>query len=101
MPAILWRPSCRSRKKINSSGCFCEIEFAANRFFNLFPLASVVLGEFVRGFTGLEALGDDICAHARASDDAFPKRYARIAYDGLCLFSFISSRERIRTARVS
>jgi len=90
MPAILWRPSCRSRKKINSSGGFCEIEFAADRFFNLFPLASVVLGEFVRGFTGLEAFGDDIRAHARASDDGFTKRDERIDYDVLWLFGFIS-----------
>src|SRR5205814_10411716 len=99
MPAILWRRSCQSRKKINSSGGLREIKFAADRFFNLFPLASVVLGEFVSGFTGLETFSDDIRDHARASNYGFDKRYVGNNDIILWLISCIHEDEGIKPQR--
>src|SRR5207247_10263978 len=101
MPAILWRPSCRSRKKINSSGGFREAKFAADRFFNLLACAAVVVRQFVGGFTGFEALGDDISTHASTGNDGFAERNKRINDDILWLLGFIHSGERIQTKRES
>src|SRR6059058_963599 len=81
MPAILMRPSCRSRKKVSSSGSFGEAEFATDRFFNLFAGAAVVVRELVRGFTGLEAFGHDVRADTSASDHGFPEGDERINHN--------------------
>src|SRR6266568_4958863 len=96
MPAILWRPSCRSRKKVNSSGSFREIEFAADRFFNLFAFAAVVIRQFVRRLAGFESFSDYVSADAGTGDYSFAERNKRIDDNVLWLVGFIYSRERIK-----
>src|SRR5437899_13021665 len=94
-PAILYRPSWRSRKKVSSSGGFGEVEFATDRFFNLFAGAAVVVSQLIRGFASLETFGHDVRTHAGTGDDGFAERNKRINDDILWLLGFIRSCERI------
>src|SRR5438445_368799 len=94
---ILWRPSCRSRKKVSCfSRGFGEAEFATDRFFNLFAVALVILREFVRGFTSFETFGDDVRAHACTCDNGAAKRNEGIDYDVFGLINIANARERIK-----
>ena len=53
------------------SGGFCQAKFAADRFFNLFAGAAVIVRQIVGGFAGLETSSDDVRAHAGTSNDGF------------------------------
>src|SRR5436190_14323402 len=81
-PATIFLPRERSTKRTSGSGG-AFVELAPDRFFNIQPLATVVVGELVDGLARLVALGDDGSGNATADQDRPPEGDARIDDDNL------------------